>query len=477
MRWSIRTRMLVATNLLVAGLGLAVGWLGVQVAGRETERKLVDEVALHVAGQIGSNRWPLTDDLLQKVSQMLGDETATGPANRAEIAASSLDARRRGELLSQVARTPLPRDVMLSGRRYRMAVAAIMQMDSGAQDEPMRLCLLVPVERIQSAKARAARTIALATAAAVALATVVSVWWSHTITRPLRQLAARMDRLSRVAEDVDLDALLASELSPSGTGGKSPRGPQEVAKLTESYEGLMGQLAEARNRLARSARMATLGQMSASVAHELRNPLSGIKMNARVLADELARHGIHDESLDIMRREIDRMEAYLNELLSLASRQEAPAEAPDRRSAVRLDELADSVVSLLESRCRQASIAVEREYDRGAVPAWGDAARLRQVVLNLALNAIEAMPSGGRLGLHVEPCEDGVRLSVSDTGAGVRVPDGTDVFEPFVSSKRGGTGLGLHVCRTIVERHAGRIGYRSSEGGSTFWVVLPGAKE
>ncbi|HOI55172.1 MAG TPA: hypothetical protein PLP01_07980, partial [Phycisphaerae bacterium] len=276
MRWSIRTRMLVATNLLVAGLGLAVGWLGVQVAGRETERKLVDEVALHVAGQIGSNRWPLTDDLLQKVSQMLGDETATGPANRAEIAASSLDARRRGELLSQVARTPLPRDVMLSGRRYRMAVAAIMQMDSGAQDEPMRLCLLVPVERIQSAKARAARTIALATAAAVALATVVSVWWSHTITRPLRQLAARMDRLSRVAEDVDLDALLASELSPSGTGGKSARGPQEVAKLTESYEGLMGQLAEARNRLARSARMATLGQMSASVAHELRNPLSGI---------------------------------------------------------------------------------------------------------------------------------------------------------------------------------------------------------
>jgi signal transduction histidine kinase len=475
--------MLVATNLLVAGLGLAVGWIGVQVAGREIERKLVDEVALHVAGQIGVNRWPLTDDLFQKVSQMLGDETAAGPANRAEVAASSLDARRRGELLSQVARTPLPRDVVLSGRQYRMAVATIMQKDSTSSGEAMRLCLLVPVDRIQSAKASAARTIALATAAAVALATVASVWWSHTITRPLRQLAARMDRLSRVAEDVDLDALLASELLPSdpsltGTGGsKSPRGPQEVAKLTESYEGLMSQLAEARNRLARSARMATLGQMSASVAHELRNPLSGIKMNARVLADELARHGIHDESLDIMRREIDRMEAYLNELLGLASRQEMPAEAPDRRSAVRLDELADSVVSLLESRCRQGAITVERQYDAGAVPAWGDAARLRQVVLNLVLNAIEAMPSGGRLGLRVEPCEEGVRLSVSDTGTGVRVPEGTDVFEPFVSSKRGGTGLGLHICRTIVERHAGRIGYRSSQGGSTFWVVLPGARE
>jgi signal transduction histidine kinase len=346
----------------------------------------------------------------------------------------------------------------------------------------MRLCLLVPVERIVSAKAHAARTIALATAAAVALATEVSVWRTHSITRPLRDLATRMDPLSRAAAEMDMDALLASELSPSGDGhkerGNGGRGgmPPEIARLTESYEGLMGQLAEARSRLARSARMATLGQMSAAVAHELRNPLSGIKMNARVLADELSRHGLHDESLDIIRREIDRMEAYLNDLLGLAVQREEPAEVSQRRTAVRLEELVDSVVTLLEERLRDRSVAVEKHYERGAPAAWGDAGRVRQVILNLSLNALEAMPSGGTLGLAVEGCSEGVRLSVSDTGGGVRVSDGTDIFEPFVTSKRGGTGLGLHVCRSIVEHHGGRIGYASSEQGSTFWIILPGAK-
>ncbi|MBN2581798.1 MAG: HAMP domain-containing histidine kinase [Planctomycetes bacterium] len=472
-----------ATNLLVAGLGLVVGWLGIEVAGREIERKLVDEAVVDVATQISENKWPLTDDLLKKVALMLGDEAAAGPADRREITAGSLAAAERDELLSQFAHSPLPQHVVLAGKSYRMAVATLPPTGNLAGGEATRLCLLVPVQRITSAKARAARTIALLTVAAVALATVLSVWWSHSITRPLRQLAARMDRLSRAAEEMELDSLLASELSSSsgspssGGGPTASRGPREIGRLTESYDRLMAQLAEARSRLARSARMATLGQMSASLAHELRNPLSGIKMNARVLADELARHNLQDESLDIIRREIDRMEAYLKELLDLAVRDDAPPSTMHAPPAIRLDELADSVVSLLNGRCRHASITVERRYDRAALAAAADAAKVRQVILNLALNAIDAMPTGGTLGLTVEGCEDGVRLAVTDTGGGVRVPEGVDIFEPFVTGKRGGTGLGLHVCRTIIQQHGGRIGYESSDRGSTFWLVLPGARE
>ena len=95
-------------------------------------------------------------------------------------------------------------------------------------------------------------------------------------------------------------------------------------------------------------------------------------------------------------------------------------------------------------------------------------------MLNLLLNALDAMPHGGRLGLAVRPTDGGgVRLEVADTGSGVQVPPGADIFEPFVTTKRRGTGLGLYICRRTIEALGGRIGYRSTPNGSTFWFELP----
>ena len=114
---------------------------------------------------------------------------------------------------------------------------------------------------------------------------------------------------------------------------------------------------------------------------------------------------------------------------------------------------------------------------RPAPAVRADAGKIRQVVLNLMLNALDAMPSGGRVTLAAEAAPGGrVRFSVSDTGGGVQVAVGTDIFEPFVSGKQGGTGLGLYVCRRIVRQHEGEIGYRTSPEGSTFWFELPGDK-
>jgi signal transduction histidine kinase len=246
--------------------------------------------------------------------------------------------------------------------------------------------------------------------------------------------------------------------------------------------------------------------VAASVAHELRNPLSGIKMNVRVLRDQVSGAGVlpadcpgtniaerqarppapasdqregenFDDSFRVILREIDRMDLYLQELLSLAGNPSGAARSARSAAAVRepvqLAELADSVMSLLEGRCRHAGIEVRREF--AAVPAVrADGEQVRQVILNLVINAIEAMPAGGevRLGLARE-AGGPVRFSVTDGGGGVRPPEGADVFDPFVTTKPGSAGLGLHLCRQIVGDHGGKIGYNNLATGAGVWFELP----
>jgi signal transduction histidine kinase len=322
---------------------------------------------------------------------------------------------------------------------------------------------------VAAAKQASERTIVWVTFAAIVAATLLALGLSTSILRPIRRLAARMDLLSEQASEADFSG---------GRDAAAAKAPAEIARLTKSFDRLLAHLEETRKKLAHSARLAMLGQLSASVAHELRNPLSGIKMNARVLADELARAAISDSSLDRIIREADRMNVYLEELLDLASGEAKPETPHDLATLplVRLDEVGESVLALVEGRCRHGGVGVRREWNPAVLRVRADEPQIRQVILNLVLNALDAMPAGGTLTLSTGGGADGaVRLSVADTGKGVHVPEGADAFEPFVTTKSGGVGLGLYVSRRNVERHGGRIGYDSSETGTTFWFELPAA--
>jgi len=487
MATSIRTRMLLASNLLVIAVGVAVGWMATVVATRDIERRVVDEPLSQAAVSYEDGLLPRTDaGMLKRMGKVLGGETAMGSADGRSLIASSLDKPLQKELEGQLRGLPSPGQVTLNSRSYRLGSVLLKPPARHLEQDELRFYLLVPEERIAGATEEVRSTIAVLTLAAVALATLVAGWISHTISRPIRQLAARMDRLSSAAADVDLGSLLASERGTDEAGkgaDQAVRGPAEVARLTRCYDRLLEQLMAARLTLAQSARMATLGQMSASVAHELRNPLSGIKMNARVLADEMHRAGLDDESMKMIVREVDRMDAYLQELLGLAADARTPGrEAAEPAEALRLErvplsEVAESVVALLAGRCRHSGVTVDQAALASAPAVRADAGKIRQVVLNLMLNALDAMPNGGRVTLAAEAAPGGrVRFSVSDTGGGVQVAEGMDIFEPFVSGKQGGTGLGLYVCRRIVRQHEGEIGYRTSPEGSTFWFELPGDK-
>ncbi|MBR0457967.1 MAG: hypothetical protein IJJ26_01900, partial [Victivallales bacterium] len=219
------------------------------------------------------------------------------------------------------------------------------------------------------------------------------------------------------------------------------------------------QLQEQERRLARAERVAVTGKLSASVIHEVRNPLAGIRMNAQLLADELHERGEDNQSLQLITREIDRIDLFLTGLSGLQS---AP---PDKTASTPLQPLLDELVLQMQGRCQHAGITIQTAFPPGLqnLLVHCTSGELRQVLLNLLVNACEAMPNGGNLLLAVEHSPECAILSVRDDGPGLS-PDAGDVFAPFVSEKPHGSGLGLHICRQIAQRYGGSISCENVPG-------------
>ena len=479
-RLSISTRLIVVMNLLVAAVGLTVGWVGVAVTERTVERRLVDGPARGAAELFETMRLPLSDVMMERLALLFDADVAAGPADGSAIVATSLPSYETHTLERHLHAGPLPRRVEMAGRAYVSAEAPIpLTPQTERAGQPHRLILLVEAGKVRAAQEAAASSIVWITLAAVAAATGLGLWLSATIARPLRRLAGQMRRVAARAGEADLPVPSSSAARP---------GPRELADLATAFDRLLSDLAEARRHIASSARLAALGQMSAAVAHELRNPLSGIRMNAQVLADELACDGRDDQALRRIIRETDRLELYLGELLTLASRdgegqgkKAAAAGADEAEPAadaeVRLEPIAESVLALLEARCRHADVTVRCDLGADVPPVRAGETQVRQVVGNLLLNALDATPPGGTVTLATRhrPEERTVRFTVADTGPGVRVPEGEDLFDPFVTTKTDGVGLGLYVCRRNVEACGGHIDYDSGQEGTRFWFDLPAA--
>ena len=219
----------------------------------------------------------------------------------------------------------------------------------------------------------------------------------------------------------------------------------------------------------RNDQLAALGQLAAGLAHELRNPLTAMK----TLVDA-ARRGGRNESVDerdlaVLNEEISRLDATLQSFLDFAR----PPRIARRR--VDLGTIAEKTGQLLAGRAVQQSICLSVEQPRGPVVVHADPEQLRQVVLNLTLNAFDSIGHDGKVSIRIVPGEkDGAIITVVDSGAGISQAVRNRLFEPFVSTKESGTGLGLTICRRIVEDHGGRIDLTDDpSGGAVFTIWLP----
>lgn len=243
-------------------------------------------------------------------------------------------------------------------------------------------------------------------------------------------------------------------------------------KLAISYERLHDQasrLLEAEKQLGESQKLSMLGHVSASLAHELKNPLASIKGAAEILADELPQGHPKHEFIDIMRSEISRLNHSVEDVLSYCRGRRQANQSKQESIA----KIIHHVICLLETRFEEKSIALTVQADPGDDFSTDEAAMI-QVLMNILLNAVDAVGTKGRIMVEVERNEATRVIKISDDGPGIDADKAEDVFQSFVTFKEGGTGLGLSISKRIIESLGGTVEIRTSPlGGALFLIVLP----
>ncbi len=246
----------------------------------------------------------------------------------------------------------------------------------------------------------------------------------------------------------------------------------EVVEVVEYVKDVTAEK-ELQQQIIQSERLAVVGKMSANVAHEIKNPLGTIVLNAELLEEELDRLGVREaaearELLTVIKSELDRLIEVVEEYLQFARLPKVRLERGD------MNEIFSDLLQFLREEAADRKILVVEELDPSLPPMDLDPRALRQAFLNLIKNSFDAMPDGGKLTVSTARKNDKAEVTISDTGKGISEENQELIFTPFFSTKHGGTGLGLSITSHIVKEHRGTIGFKSYPMlGTSFIIRLP----
>lgn len=318
---------------------------------------------------------------------------------------------------------------------YRLA---LVTSDTDAPEDWLRIAhgdAVLAVDHRTAEHRALVRTVLIGTALALVVGVIVfaGVAWALA-----RQFATPLERLAQAARrigDGDLQAAV-----PIGGSG-------EVRALAADLDQMRLRLDDLDRQRRQAERLATLGLFTATIAHEVRNPLSAVRLTVQLLRRKIG----DDPGIAIVEDELERLDLIIDELLAFSKG------VTVRPETVALRPLAEHVVRLLQRQAEHAGVDL---VVVGEADVHADPARLRQLLLNLVLNAIQVQHGDGHVAIHL--CNDG--LTVEDHGPGVDPALVATLFEPFVSGRPQGTGLGLHLAQAIAVAHGGRLRYERVDG-------------
>jgi len=297
-------------------------------------------------------------------------------------------------------------------------------------------------------------------AAATGLATLVLVvilagQSAHRVTLPLRHLAD-------VAHTVSSGQYTTRMQEFPG---------REHTEVAEAFNSMLDEINRTQARLAQSAALSAIGQLSASIVHEMRNPLSAIKMNLQVLQKKFGDDPLHLELAEIASDQVNRLETMLSDLLQYGKKLELDITAVDFAA------FKEEVLRCIRPPAEGKQVAVTMENTGPGNTLYIDREHMLRAVCNLADNAVHETPDGGSVSIVVSPSEtepDAISITVSDTGPGIPARVAEKLFEPFFTTKENGVGLGLPNVKKIIELHGGSIAFRNGDaGGAVFTINLP----
>lgn len=319
----------------------------------------------------------------------------------------------------------------------------------------------------------------------VAICVIVALVLIHFFTRPVKELVLGTHRISGgdldhfipVATNDEMGHLASSFNQMTRDLQKANAEIQEgIRNLEQKVEERTQELKATQSQLLHSEKLAAVGALAATVAHEINNPLTGVYTYIRLMERkiDLGQHGPADVGkykgyLDTMRREVERTAAIVQNLLDF-TRPKEPACKP-----MSISKVVEESLSLVGNKLRLNNIEVVNRM-RPLPDIMADPAHMKQVFINLMVNACEAMEDGGTLtiGCECDEAENMVTVEISDTGVGIEAENLARIFDPFFSTKEKGTGLGLSVVHGIVSRHNGKVDIESAPGnGTQLRIVLP----
>ncbi len=246
---------------------------------------------------------------------------------------------------------------------------------------------------------------------------------------------------------------------------------EALQRLDESHRKLKEQtdiLFQTEEQLRRADRLSALGELSAGMAHEIRNPLGSIRGAVEILKDDYSPDEAKYEFIQILLKESDRLNHIVQEFLGFARPKQPELHETD------VNEALESVLLLTTQEARKAGVATEKRLDGSIGKRNLDEGLLKQAFLNIVLNAIQAMPTGGTLTVESGLRNNTLEVKIADTGIGIPEENRKKLFSPFFTTKKNGTGLGLAITYRIIENHRGKIDVVSEPGkGTTFTVNIP----
>ena len=277
-------------------------------------------------------------------------------------------------------------------------------------------------------------------------------------------------------EDIRLGRELGSEdyiTKPFEIRDLAPIIRARLKRKEEMEEVWQGEINELKEHLSHTQRLAALGLLSASFAHEVGNILTSVVGYAEILRRQLEKGQASSEDLQKLIAQAQRAVSLARSTLDFSRQKKV------NQCVAHLTWAFERVLSLLEYRLRKNQIELKKDCPPDLPPVQIDPNELEQVLLNLVLNAMQAMPEGGELEIKAYPAEEALRLEIRDNGVGIPPENLERIFEPFFTTRgdEGGTGLGLYICRYIVEKYGGEMKVESRLGeGTAFHLTLPSAQ-
>ena len=290
------------------------------------------------------------------------------------------------------------------------------------------------------------------------LAVAFAAFLEIQVIRPLGKMAGEVQEIRPDSPQMPLSV--------------TPFSAREINRLRHSLDDMREKLRRAQADMVARTRLATMGQIAANMTHEIRNPLEAMSGAVEILSSEAKLSADSRDSVTILREEIRNLDDYLNQYLDFAR------PVPVNPVSTNVNLLVEDCLVLLRPLLRKKQVKLTAEQADGMPSCRLDVNQLKRVIVNIILNSIEAIPSGGTLQVSTRSRSGRVEIAVKDNGEGIREEDLPRVFDPYFTTKSSGSGLGLPLSKMIVEQHEGTILIESRPGqGSVVTVSVPAESE